>query len=64
MPEIDLEWSTARTLPAHETCHHLTYLLSCEVYEQMLADTGELCEICGDHINEPASWCFPHRLSK
>ncbi|MFF4417037.1 endonuclease domain-containing protein [Streptosporangium sp. NPDC001559] len=34
------------TLPAHETCNHRNYMLSCEVYEQMLKETGQRCEIC------------------
>ncbi|WP_101790985.1 endonuclease domain-containing protein [Nonomuraea indica] len=34
------------TLPAHATCNHKNYMLSCEVYEQMLADTGQRCEVC------------------
>ena len=38
--------SMARTLPAHATCNHKNYMLSCEIYEQMLAETGQRCEVC------------------
>ncbi|MFI7114009.1 endonuclease domain-containing protein [Nonomuraea sp. NPDC050227] len=44
--------SARRTLPAHETGHHLTYRLSCDTYEQMLADTEQCCEICGTHARK------------
>lgn len=36
-----------KTLPAHETCHHTTYRLECERYEQLLARAKNRCELCG-----------------
>lgn len=33
--------------PGHETCHHVTYLMSCEQFEQLLARAGGRCEMCG-----------------
>jgi hypothetical protein len=36
-----------RTLPAHESCNHLLYKLSCADYEALLARCGNRCEICG-----------------
>lgn len=46
MPKSRPSTVANRTLPAHETCTHRNYLLSCETYEQLLAETGQRCEIC------------------
>jgi Recombination endonuclease VII len=38
----------ARTLPDHEQCsRHKYYKLSCQQYEDMLAECGHACQICG-----------------
>jgi hypothetical protein len=35
------------TLPlAHATCHHTTYLLTCDVYEELVTRSGGRCERC------------------
>lgn len=36
-----------RTLPGHANCRHRYYGLNCDLYEQMLEETGQRCEICG-----------------
>lgn len=36
-----------RTLPAHQSCNHLIYKLTCEDYEALIARCGNRCEICG-----------------
>lgn len=36
---------TVRTA-GHETCHHRTYLLSCDQFEALLARAGGRCELC------------------
>lgn len=39
----------SRTLPGHSDCRHRQYALSCRDYEQLLAETGQRCGICGCH---------------
>lgn len=34
------------TLPAHETCRHKAYALTCKQYEALIARCGNRCEIC------------------
>ena len=36
-----------RTLPAHETCHHKTFRLTCERYEALVAESEGACMACG-----------------
>lgn len=36
-----------KTLPAHQSCNHLLYKLSCVDYEDLIARCGNRCEICG-----------------
>lgn len=58
-----------RTLPGHKNCHHKHYGLSCDLYEQMLTESGQRCQICGcgpqgntsgklfiDHENAVGTW--------
>ncbi|MEV4247001.1 endonuclease domain-containing protein [Streptosporangium canum] len=35
-----------RTLPAHETCHHKTFRLTCEQYEALIAESENECMAC------------------
>lgn len=57
-----------RTIPAHSTCNHKNYLLSCAEYEQMLAHSGQRCEVCGlvasDHPSGKLYIDHDHRLGK
>ncbi len=51
-------------VPVHETCHHLTYTISCAEYEALIAVAGGSCQICGtnaaklsiDHDHEIGRW--------
>jgi hypothetical protein len=49
--------TASRTRPAHENCNHTKYWLTCDQYEQLLADSGNRCQACG----RPASDCQPHQ---
>lgn len=35
-----------KTLPGHETCHHLRLRLSCQDFENLLERCANRCEIC------------------
>jgi len=35
-----------RTLPAHETCHHKGYRMTCEQYEALIAESEGECMAC------------------
>lgn len=37
-----------KTLPDHQTCHHVAYRMGCEEYELLLARAAGRCEICGE----------------
>lgn len=41
------EAAISRTLPIHDTCHHLHYLLSCDQFEALIAEAGNACQVCG-----------------
>lgn len=47
MPKNVAANEAARTLPAHETCHHKTFRLTCDRYEALIAESEGACMACG-----------------